>query len=97
VTGSAGDDDTRSNLEKLDGLQAAHPFPYNLVAGLLVGLVAWLLFRVHPVLVAAYALSYAALRWYLWQDGRVLRRQYEARAVRWREQQAERRRRRAGG
>jgi hypothetical protein len=97
VTGPAGDDDSRSNLEKLDDLQAAHPFPYNLVVGLLVGLVAWLLFRVHPVLAAAYALAYAALRWFLWREGRVLRRQYEARAVRWRERKAERRRRRAGG
>ena len=97
MTPPAGAGDTRSNLEKLDDLQAAHPFPYNVVTGLLVGLLAWLLFRVHPVLVAAYALSYAALRWYLWQDGRVLHRQYEARRARWVEQQAERRRRRSIG
>ncbi|MGH9273003.1 MAG: hypothetical protein ACRDZU_00020 [Acidimicrobiales bacterium] len=84
--------DQRSNLEKLDDLQAAHPFPYNLVVGLLVGLVL-LAIGIHPVLVAIYALSYAALRWYLWQDGRVLHRQYEARAVRWAEKQAERKRR----
>jgi len=30
--------DERSNLEKLDDLQAARPFPYNLVVGVLVGL-----------------------------------------------------------
>jgi len=92
---SASDD--RSNLEKLDDLQAANAFTYNVVVGLLVGGLAWLLFGVHPVLVAAYALSYGALRWYLWQEGRVLRRQYEARAVRWKQTQADRRRRRAGG
>lgn len=89
--------DRRSNLEKLDDLQAAHPFPYNVVVGLVIGAVVWLIFRVHPVLVVAYALAYGALRWYLWQGGRVLRRQYEARALRWQQQQAERRRRRAGG
>ncbi len=85
--------DTRSNLEKLDDLQHAHPFPFNLVVGALMGAVL-LLFSFSPILVVAYALSYAALRWYLWQDGRVLQRQYEARAQRWAEKQAERRRRR---
>ena len=85
--------DQRSNLEKLDDLQAAHPFAYNLVVGLLVGLVA-LVFSFSPILVALYAVSYASLRWFLWQPGRVLRRQYEARAVRWAEKQARRRRER---
>lgn len=89
--------DDRSNLEKLDDLQAAHPFPYNLVVGLVVAVVVWLVFRVHPVLGVAYALVYAGVRWYLWQDSRLLRRQYEARAVRWKQKQAERKRRRAGG
>lgn len=89
--------DERSNLEKLDDLQAAHPFPYNLVVGLVVGGLAWLLFQVHPVLIGAYALVYAALRWFLWQPGRVLHRQYEARAERWKQTKAERKRRRAGG
>ena len=89
--------DERSNLEKLDDLQAAHPFPYNVVVGLVVGVVAWLLFRVHPALVVAYALVYGALRWFLWQPGRVLHRQYEARAARWKQTQADRKRRRAGG
>jgi len=92
-----GGRDERSNLEKLDDLQAAHPFPYNVVVGAFMGAVAWLLFRVHPLLVAAYALAYGALRWYLWQPGRVLHRQYEVRAERWRRTKAERRRRRAGG
>ena len=84
--------DQRSNLEKLDDLQARAPFRYNLVVGLLFGAVL-LLLGVHLVLVVSYALSYAALRWFLWQGGRVLRRQYAARAERWAEKQAERRRR----
>lgn len=85
--------DERSNLEKLDDLQAARPFSYNLVVGVITALFL-LVFRIHPVLLAVYALSYATLRWYLWQDGRILRRQYQARAQRWAEKQAERRRRR---
>ena len=85
--------DARSNLEKLDDLQAARPFTYNLVVGLLVGLLL-VVFSFHPLLVLLYALSYASLRWYLWQEGRILHRQYEARAVRWAEKQAERRRQR---
>ncbi len=86
-----GEDDRRSNLERLDDLQAARPLTYNLVVGLIVGALL-LPFGVHVALVTAYALTYAALRWFLWQDGRVLRRQYEARAVRWAEKQAQRRR-----
>ncbi|MET0728993.1 MAG: hypothetical protein ABWZ76_11920 [Acidimicrobiales bacterium] len=85
--------DHRGNLEKLDDLQAAHPFPYNLGVGLLLGAVL-VLIGIHPALVAVYALSYAGLRWFLWQDGRVLRRQYHARAERWAKKQAERRRQR---
>jgi hypothetical protein len=88
-----GADDQRSNLEKLDDLQAARPFTYNLVVGLLAGS-ALLLFDVNISLVALYAMSYAALRWFLWRDGRVLRRQYAARADRWAAKQAERRRNR---
>lgn len=88
--------DERSNLERLDDLQAAHPFPYNVVVGLVVGAVAWVFFGLHPILVAAYALAYGALRWYLWQPGRVLHRQYEARAIRWKQAQADRRRQRGG-
>jgi hypothetical protein len=85
--------DQRSNLEKLDDLQATHPFPYNLVVGLVVG-IALFAIGVPPALVALYALLYAGLRWYLWQDGRILHRQYEARRVRWATRQAERRRQR---
>jgi hypothetical protein len=83
--------DQRSNLEKLDDLQAAQPFRYNLVVGVLMGLVL-LVVGFHPIALPIYALSYAGLRAYLWADGRVLRRQYEARAARWAEKQAERRR-----
>ncbi len=91
MSAGVGSDDGRSNLEKLDDLQAAHPFAYNLVVGSIVG-VALLLLTVPPVLVAAYAVSYAALRWFLWQPGRVLRRQYDARAQRWKAKQAAKRR-----
>jgi hypothetical protein len=85
--------DQRSNLERLDDLQAAHPFPYNFAVGLVMGLV---LFAIGLPFVFAvlYALTYAALRWFLWQEGRVLQRQYEARGVRWAQKQAERRRQR---
>lgn len=86
-----GEDDERSNLAKMDDLQAAHPFPYNLVVGALMALVL-LPFGFDPIVIPIYALSYAALRWFLWQDGRVLRRQYDVRAVRWAEKQAARRR-----
>lgn len=85
--------DQRSNLERLDDLQAAHPFSYNLVVGAVIGAV-FLLIGLQLFLVAIYVVSYAALRWYLWQDGRVLHRQYTARAARWAEKQAERRRER---
>ena len=85
--------DQRSNLEKLDDLQAARPFEYNLAVGIIVGLILFAI-GLPAVFVPIYALSYAGLRWYLWQEGRVLHRQYEARAVRWREKQAERKRRR---
>lgn len=84
--------DARSNLERLDDLQAAHPFAYNLVVGLITSLVL-LVFAFPPIVVPLYALSYAMLRWFLWKDGRVLRNQYEARATRWASKQAERRRR----
>ena len=92
MIGAVEEPDTRSNLEKLDDLQAGHPFSYNLVMGLVVGAVAWLLFQLHPLLVLAYATSYAALRWWLWQEGRVLHRQYQVRAARWAERKASRRR-----
>ncbi len=85
--------DDRSNLEKLDDLQAAHPLPYNLVVGVVVALVVVLAFEVPILFGVAYAVAYATLRWYLWQHGRILRRQYDARAERWAAAQAERRRR----
>ena len=67
--------------EKLDHLQARRPFTYNLVTGALIGLVL-LLFKAPPWVVIAYAVSWATIRWFLWKDGRILRRQYEARQVR---------------
>jgi ribose/xylose/arabinose/galactoside ABC-type transport system permease subunit len=85
------DADQRSNLERLDDLQAAHPFSYNVVVGAVMGLVL-LVFALPPIVVPLYAVSYAALRWFLWQEGRVLRKQYDARAARWAAKQAERRR-----
>lgn len=85
--------DARSNLEKLDDLQAAHPFTYNLAVGVLTALVL-VLVGFHPVVVPVYALSYASLRAFLWGDGRLLKRQYDARRVRWAERQAARRRNR---
>ena len=80
--------------EKLDHLQARKPFLYNLVTGLLIAIPLALIFRIHWVFVLVYALSWAALRWYLWGEGRVLRRQYEVRLVRVAEEQAAKRRQR---
>lgn len=85
--------DERRFNEKLDDLQADHPFPYNLAVGVLVALIL-LLLGFHPVIAVLYAPSYATLRWYLWQDSRVLRRQYEARKVRCALEAAEKRRQR---
>ncbi len=68
--------------ERLDHLQARRPFTYNLVTGALIGLVLLLVFAAPWWVVVAYALSWAAIRWFLWKDGRILRRQYEARQVR---------------
>ena len=79
--------------EKLDHLQARRPFTYNLVTGSLIGLVL-LIFGVHWGIVVAYAVSWAAVRWFLWRPGRILQRQYEARQVRVAaEKQAKRRQR----
>jgi hypothetical protein len=80
--------------EKLDHLQARKPFVYNLVTGLLVGIPLALILGVHWVFVVLYALTWAALRWYLWSDGRILRRQYEVRLERVAEEQAAKRRQR---
>jgi uncharacterized membrane protein len=80
--------------EKLDHLQARRPFTYNLATGALIGLVLLLLLGFHWAVVIAYALSWAAVRWFLWKDGRILQRQYEARQVRVAaEKEAKRRRR----
>src|SRR3546814_1309725 len=54
--GSGGTDERRFN-EKLDDIQAAHPLPYNLVVGLIVGLIA-LAFGFHWLVVPLYALHY---------------------------------------
>jgi hypothetical protein len=67
--------------EKLDHLQARRPFTFNLVTGALIGVVL-LLVGSPAALVGAYVLSWAGVRWFLWRDGRILRRQYEARVVR---------------
>ena len=67
--------------EKLDHLQARRPFTFNLVTGTLIGVVL-LLIGLPVVLVVPYVLSWAAVRWFLWRPGRILRRQYEARVVR---------------
>ncbi len=77
--------------ERLDHLQAAHPFLYNLGTGLLIGLVLRL-FGFAWIWAIAYALSWALLRAFLWGDGRILRRQYDIRVARVAEQQAAKRR-----
>ena len=78
--------------ERLDHLQARHPFRYNLVTGAVIGLVL-VAIGFHWAAGIVYALSWAAVRAFLWRDGRILRRQYEARQVRLAEQRADRRRR----
>jgi hypothetical protein len=79
--------------EKLDHLQARRPFTYNLVTGAIVGLIL-LLFGAHWAFVVAWALSWAAIRWFLWRPGRILQRQYEVRQVRVAEEKAAKRRQR---
>ena len=76
--------------EKLDHLQADHPLLYNLGTGALIGLVL-LLFGFALIWAAAYAVSWALIRAFLWRDGRILRRQHEMRVARVAEQQAARR------
>jgi hypothetical protein len=78
--------------ERLDHLQARHPFWYNLVTGALIASVL-LLFGFHWAIVPLYALSWATVRAYLWGDGRILRRQYEVRLVRVAAEKAAKRRR----
>jgi hypothetical protein len=67
--------------ERLDHLQAAHPLRYNLVTGTLIGLVV-VAFGFQWVWAVAYIVCWAGIRAFLWQDGRVLRRQYDERQVR---------------
>ncbi|MFL6205661.1 MAG: hypothetical protein ACJ739_09955 [Acidimicrobiales bacterium] len=67
--------------EKLDHLQARRPFTYNLVTGVLIGLVL-LAIGAHWTIVIVYALSWATVRWFLWRPGHILQRQYEVRQVR---------------
>jgi len=90
--GPVGDPAARLN-EKLDHLQAQHPFLYNLVTGALVGAVLVLL-RFHWLLAAGYAISWAVVRAYLWRDGNILHRQYEVRLARVAHRKAARRRER---
>jgi hypothetical protein len=78
--------------EKLDHLQARHPFRYNLATGALIGIVL-VLIGFEPVVAVTFALSWAALRGFLWGEGRILRRQYEARVVRVAAEKAAKRRR----
>ena len=79
--------------EKLDHLQARRPFTYNLISGVLIGVVLLIVGFPGPVVVA-YILSWAAVRGFLWRDGGILRRQYEARQIRVAaEKQAQRRER----
>lgn len=88
-----GEEEPQPLNERLDHLQARHPFRYNLATGALIGIVL-LALSFHWAVVVAYALSWAAVRTYLWGDGRILRRQYEVRQVRVAEEKAAKRRRR---
>jgi hypothetical protein len=85
------EDKVRFN-EKLDHLQARHPFQYNLVSGALIAALFVLLFQIHWLYAVLYVVSWAALRWYLWGEGRILRRQYDVRVVRVAEEKAAKRR-----
>jgi hypothetical protein len=93
VSSSANDGRKVRFNERLDHLQARHPFPYNLVTGAVIGLLL-LAFGFHWFWAVAYPLSWAALRTFLWGDGRILRRQYDARLIRVAEEEAAKRRER---
>jgi hypothetical protein len=80
--------------DKLDHLQARRPFLYNLVTGALIALPLALIFEIHWAYAVLYVLSWATLRWFLWGEVRILRRQYEARVVRVEAERAEKRRQR---
>ena len=90
---SAGPDKVRLN-EKLDHLEARRPFAYNLVTGALIAVPVALFFSMHWLFAAFYVLSWATIRWFLWGEGRILRRQYEARVVRVEAEKAQKRRQR---
>ena len=91
MSGGRDPDAPRFN-ETLDHLQARHPFRYNLVTGALIGVVLAWLWSAWWIAVV-YAVSWASMRAYLWGDGRILRRQYEARLVRVAAEKAAKRRR----
>ncbi len=80
--------------ERLDHLQARQPFLYNLVTGALIAVPVALFFGMHWAFAVLYVLSWATFRWFLWRDGRILRRQYEARLVRVEAERAAKRRQR---
>ena len=80
--------------DQLDHLQARRPFAYNLVTGALIAVPLVLIFEIHWAYAVFYVLSWATLRRFLWGEGRILRRQYEARVVRVEAERAEKRRRR---
>lgn len=67
--------------ERLDHLQAAHPFRYNVVTGAVLGLIG-VLVGFHWALALAYVLCWAGIRAFFWRDGAVLRRQYDERQLR---------------
>lgn len=93
MSNGPGQEGSQPLNERLDHLQARHPFRYNLATGALIGIVL-LVLGFHWVVAVAYVLSWAAVRTYLWGDGRILRRQYEVRLVRVAEEKAAKRRRR---
>ena len=67
MSGSGDPQGQRFN-EKLDHLQARHPFLYNLATGALIAIVLGLI-GFDWWLVAAYALAWACVRAYLWGEG----------------------------
>jgi hypothetical protein len=91
--GRSGDPDAPRLNERLDHLQAKHPFRYNLASGALIAGVL-VLIGAPWWFAAAYAVSWAVVRTLLWRDGRILRRQYDARQVRVAAERAAKRRQR---
>jgi hypothetical protein len=93
VSPTAGDPPKVRFNERLDHLQARRPFLYNLATGTVIGLVL-VVFGLYWIWAVLYALSWASLRAFLWGDGRILRRQYDARTIRTAEEAAAKRRQR---